>query len=156
VSTLILSTFATLLTEHKSFRFLKSLLIGSMFPPVSAITWTVTFLCIVGVVCGNLIFLASNLSMPIVQLIYAGTPLNVGLIGQMIPESPSANYSGKVVLVVEVVPIEPKWREIQARGAIAGVTGASPGIIFVLSFSLSISLLLDWMRLKERECSNSV
>jgi len=128
VSTLILSTFATLLTEHKSFRFLKSLLIGSMFPPVSAITWTVTFLCIVGVVCGNLIFLASNLSMPIVQLIYAGTPLNVGLIGQMIPESPSANYSGKVVLVVEVVPIEPKWREIQARGAIAGVTGASPGI----------------------------
>jgi len=66
------------------------------------------------------------------------------------------SFKGKVVLVVEVVPIEPKWREIQARGAIAGVTGASPGIIFVLSFSLSISLLLDWMRLKERECSNSV
>lgn len=33
-------------------------------------------------------------------------------------------YKGKIVLVSGKTPIEPTWREIQARGAVAGITSA--------------------------------
>jgi hypothetical protein len=44
-------------------------------------------------------------------------------------------FAGKIVLLLEQVPMEPKWREIQARGAAAGITMASPGMLPFL-FSL--------------------
>lgn len=67
----------------------------------------------------------------------------------MVPESPSSNYTGisvfiindhelhdekivfpcldKIVLVFEVVPIEEKWRNIQSHGGLGGVTFSRPG-----------------------------
>jgi hypothetical protein len=51
-------------------------------------------------------------------------------------------FTGKIVLAVEVVPMEDKWRDIQRRGAVAGITMASPGMYIFLSLSLSLSLSL--------------
>jgi hypothetical protein len=42
---------------------------------------------------------------------------------------------GRIVLVFETIPIEGKWRDIQLRGGVAGITFARPGK-YKLSFSL--------------------
>lgn len=71
----------------------------------------------------------NNVSLPIVQLIYKGTPQGLGVAAVLIPEYQNPNYTGKIVLAVEVVPMEPKWREIQSHGAVAGITMASRGLL---------------------------
>jgi hypothetical protein len=84
----------------------------------------------------------------------------------MVPESPSSNYEGKtsfdlnihsvlifvlnncpfmkigrIVLIFETIPIEWKWRDIQSRGGVAGITFARPGK-YNISFSVKLSVFM--------------
>jgi hypothetical protein len=46
----------------------------------------------------------------------------------MVPQTANGNYSGKIVLAIESLPMEPTWRQLVAHGAIAGITSSPQGV----------------------------
>jgi hypothetical protein len=73
----------------------------------------------------SVLILPNGQNFSIVELKYAGTPPGNYIFGPLVPASPVANYSGKIVFVDNHSPMEPTWRDIKTRGGVAGITSAT-------------------------------
>jgi hypothetical protein len=74
------------------------------------------------------LLLPNGKNLTIVKLVYGGTPPGDFLTGSMVPQTPNGNYSGKIVLTGESLPMDPIWRKLVAQGAIAGITSSPQGV----------------------------